>query len=212
MSLKRIYLNLLGLLALPVFSIFVFTSFALYPTPYTPLYDWLSNLGNAALNPSGAVFFNIGCIITGIILLPFLVNLYRWNPPERPNKILLTASIFLGVLAAISLMGVGFFPETHIKMHILSASGVFGTMFLIVILLNVALFKHPKFMRPVAYWGIIAVLIDLIFIIILRIPYYHNSLANLHPTIPIPALEWAAVFSSLIWIALLSYNMYRNRV
>ncbi|WP_048190847.1 hypothetical protein [Methanobacterium sp. SMA-27] len=53
--------SITGLMAVIVFTVFTFTSLVLYPTPYNPLYAWLSNLGNIYLNPSGSIFFNLGC-------------------------------------------------------------------------------------------------------------------------------------------------------
>lgn len=212
MSSRWMYLNLLGLVALVVFTVFTLTSLALYPTTYTPLYDWLSNLGNVFLNPKGAIFFNLGCIITGLILIPFILNVHRWNPTRRYQKILVYFVIILGIYACVSLIGVGVFPETNIKMHIIAASGVFGTLFLMIILLTIALKDQPHFMRKVTFWGFIAILTDLIFVIILRLPQYHDALADFQPTIPLPGLEWASVYTSLIWIALLSYNMYQKRI
>lgn len=212
MNYKGVYLNLLGLIAFAFFSVFTLTSLALYPTTYTPLYDWLSNLGNIFLNPNGAIFFNLGCIISGLILIPFIINFHRWNPTRRYQKILVYSVIVLGIYACISLIGVGLFPETNIKMHIIAASGVFGTLFLMIILLSIALKEHPQFMRKVLYWGVIAILTDLIFVILLRLPQYHDALADFNPTIPLPGLEWASVYTSLIWIALLSFNMYQKRI
>ena len=212
MESKNLYLDLLGLVAFLVFSIFIFTSLALYPHPYSLLFDWQSNLGNINLNPAGAMFFNWGCIITGIILLPFILNLYRWRPERTWKKILLIISILVGVYACISLIGVGLFPETHIKLHVIAASGVFESLFLITVLITISLFKHPKFMRPVALIGICAAVIDLAFLIVLSLPAYKDLLASFNPTVPVPGLEWLAVFSSLIWMGVLSYNMYRNKI
>lgn len=205
-------LNTLGMLALAIFTIFTLTSVAFYPTPYNPLYDWLSNLGNSNLNPSGAIFFNWGCIITGIILIPFFIGLYRWHPVRKWSKILLVLGMLLGIFASVSLISVGFFPETHIKLHVLAASGVFGSIFLIIILLNISLYKNPEFMRPVTYWGILAIIMDLSFKIMLSQPQYKDLLANFNPTIPVPGLEWLTVYTSLIWIALLSYNMWNKKI
>ena len=199
--------NILGLLAVFVFNIFTFISVALYPTHYNPLYDWLSNLGNSNLNPFGALFFNWGCIITGLIFIPFITSLYQWNLSKKWSKIFLMMGIILGVFASISLIGVGVFPETHINLHILVASGVFGSLLFIIIFLSIALYNHPKFIHLIAYWGIIAVLTDLSLVIILSLPEFENVLASFHPTVPIPGIEWVSVFSSLIWVGLLSYNM-----
>lgn len=204
--------SVLGILAVVLFSIFTLTSVVFYPNPYNPLYNWLSNLGNVNLNHSGALFFNLGCIITALVLIPFFAGLHRWNPTRKWSKTLLTLGIILGIFACISLIGVGVYPETNIQPHIIAASGVFSTLFLITIFLSIALLKHPKFMRVVAYWGIIAVLIDLSFLILLSLPQYKDVLADFRPPIPIPGLEWASVFSSLIWVGLLSYNMWRDGI
>ncbi len=204
--------NILGILAVSVFTILTIISVELYPTPYNPLHDWLSNLGNVNLNPSGALFFNWGCIITGLILIPFIASLYRWNPPKKWSKILLLLGISLGIFASISLIGVGVFPETQIKLHVLAASGVFGSLIFIIIFLSIALFKHPKFIHLVAYWGTIAVLIDLSFVVILSLPHYENVFADFHPIVPIPGIEWASVFFSLFWVGLLSFNMSRKKI
>jgi hypothetical protein len=80
---------LAGIMAFFIFTIFTLTSFALYPVSYNPLYDWLSNLGNIHFNPIGAYFFNWGCIISGLILIPFFAGLYAWKPQEIWSKILL---------------------------------------------------------------------------------------------------------------------------
>ena len=90
--------SITGLLAVIIFSVFTFTAAALFPSMVNPLYIWLSNLGNVELNPSGAIFFNLGCIITGLILIPFFIGLYQWNLQKTLNKILLIIGQSLGYL------------------------------------------------------------------------------------------------------------------
>jgi len=212
MNFKWSLSSITGIMAFFIFIVFTFISVAFYPTPYTPLYDWLSNLGNINFNPVGAAFFNWGCIITGLILIPFFVGLYQWKPVQKWSKVFLAIGMILGVFASISLMAVGIFPETHIKQHLMAASGVFGSLFIIIILMSVSLFKHHKFMHVVAYWGVVSILIDISFKIIITFPQYKDALADFNPTVPLPGLEWAAVFSSLIWVLLLSLNMLIKKV
>jgi hypothetical membrane protein len=202
--------SLTGLLAVLIFCLFTFTAAALFPGLVNPLYVWLSNLGNVELNPNGAIFFNLGCIITGLILIPFFIGLYKWNLEKTWGKILLILGIVLGLLASLSLIMVGVFPETHIKQHVMAASGVFGLLFIIIILLSISLYNHPKFANWVAFFGLIAVIIDLAFKYLLS--QYHDILAVLNPTIPVPGLEWASVFASLVWVGLLAYIMKKNQV
>ena len=204
--------DLLGILAFISFSVLTFTSLALYPGPYSIAFNWLSNLGNIDLNPQGAVYFNLACIITGVILIHFIIQFYRWDNGRMLERILLVLAILLGLFAAVSLIFVGVFPETHIHLHVMAATGVFEALFLSIILMTGAIFNHTKFMMGVALIGVLAVIMDLFFLTLLSLPKYHDVLATANPTFPIPGLEWAAVFLSLSWLAALSYNMYKSRL
>ncbi len=205
-------MDLFGILALVVFSVLTFISLSLYPESYSIVFNWLSNLGNVDLNPQGAIYFNMACIITGIILIQFISQFYRWDTGNLFERILLALGIILGIFASVSLIFVGVFPETHINLHVLAAKGVFEALFLTIILMTGAIFNHPKFMIGVALIGVIAVIIDLFFLTILSLPKYHDALATPYPTLPIPGFEWSAVFFSLIWLAALSYNMYKMKI
>jgi hypothetical protein len=205
-------IDFLGILALIVFSVLTFISLSLYPESYSIAFNWLSNLGNVDLNPQGAVYFNMACIITGIILIQFIIQFYRWDTGKFFERILLALAIILGIFASISLIFVGIFPENDIYFHVTAATGVFEALFLSIILMTGAIFNHPKFMISVAFIGVLAVIIDLFFLTILSLPKYHDALATPYTTLPIPGLEWSAVFSSLIWLAALSFNMYKMKI
>lgn len=203
---------LCGIIASITFTVFTLISLVLYPTPFSPFYEWMSNLGNINLNPSGALIFNFGCIITGIILLPFIFSFYRWISEVRWKKIFIIVSIILGIFASISLIGIGLFPETSIKLHTIFASEIFESTLFIILFMILALHHHPKFKRTIAYWGIVAILTDLMFGVMLSLPWYQTSLANFHPQVPLPIFEWVSVFTFLIWIAMMSYTMYLKRL
>lgn len=209
---SKLSFNIYGMLALVVFTLFTLTAAALYPLHYNPLYDWLSNLGVEKLNHSGAMYFNLGCIITGLILIPFFITLRRWGHVQNWSKIILVLGIFLGIIASISLIGVGVFPVTNFQMHSITAFGVFNTLFFIILLLNLALFKHPKFINYVGYWGVIAAFITLTFQIMLLLRQNKDIFATINTTVPLPGMEWAAIFSFLVWVALLSYNMWKKDI
>ena len=194
-----------GILAVVIFTVLTFVSVLLYPVSYNLLYDWLSNLGNVNLNPVGAIFFNWACIVSGLILIPFFVGLYAWKPPKTWSKVLLIVGMIIGIFASVSLVMVGVFPETHIQPHLIAATDVFRSLFIIIILLSLALFKNPNFMKGVAYFGFVPIIIDLYFQYTLSI--YQNLLSVFNPTVAVAGLEWAAVFASLAWVGLLSLNM-----
>ena len=47
-----------------IFCTFLALSVARYPGGFSPLDDWISDLGNTNLNPEGAGIFNTGCMIS----------------------------------------------------------------------------------------------------------------------------------------------------
>jgi len=126
MSFKWYSFNIIGLLTAFIFTIFTFISVALYPTPYNPLYDWVSNLGNINLNPFGSLFFNLGCIITGLILIPFIISLYQWNPSKIWSKIFLMIGIILHLLEdSLSISGIPWkrtTGEPHAQIFLVSST------------------------------------------------------------------------------------------
>ena len=202
--------SITGLTAFIIFTVFTLISVTLYPSPYNPLYDWLSNLGNINLNPMGAFFFNWGCIISGIFLIPFFIGLFSWNPEKTWSKLLLIFGMVIGIFASVSLIFVGIYPETQIILHVQAATAVFSTLFLIIILINLALFGNPKFVRGVAYFGVLAILFDLTFQYM--VVSNKNMLAVFNPNVAVPGLEWACTFLSMGWLALLALNMLIKKV
>ena len=201
--------SITGLMAVIVFTVFTFTSLLLYPTPYNPLFAWLSNLGNIYLNPSGAIFFNLGCILSGIIMIPFFAGLYEWKPIKKLSKISVNSWNVTWNLCICIVNNGGCISRNTFTTTFVAAAGVFSSLFIIIILLSVALFNHPKFIRLIAYYGIIPIVIDIIFQFISK---GNNLLANFQLTIPVPGFEWAAVFASIAWVGFLALNMLIKKV
>jgi len=67
---KWLVLPVAGVLVILFYCAFTLTSIALFPRPVNPLNDWLSDLGNSSYSPRGAIFYNTGCVLTGIALFP----------------------------------------------------------------------------------------------------------------------------------------------
>ena len=176
-----------------LYCAFTFTSWALYPTSYSPVENWLSDLGNSSFNPEGAIFFNVGCVLTGIALFPFFSGLYKWYTEEKWRKISLIITQTLGSLAAFSLMMIGVFSEDYGEMHHLWSVVFFVLILIVLILGGVSLFTHPNYIRPIAYYGFVVAIINLIF-----------------ASYSIPLLEWFTVFTALGYVGLLVYNMFKT--
>ncbi len=190
--------SITGILAIIIFCIFTFTAVALFPTYYSPVNNWLSDLGNSNFNPSGSIFFNLGCILTGIVLIPFFIGLYRWYTAKKWQKNLLIVAQIIGIFSAFTLIMIGIFSEDYGALHGLWSALFFVSLLLTMITLNISLLGHEKFKKWIGYYGFFAVLVDLTLIISTLFP---NGL-------PIPLIEWLTTFISLSWVGLLVYNMF----
>lgn len=183
-----------GIMVIAFFCAFTFTSWTLYPTSYSPVENWLSDLGNSKYNPNGAILYNAGCVLTGIALFPFFAGLYKWYTEEKWRKISLTLTQTLGSLAAFSLMMIGVFSEDYGKIHGQWSAVFFVLILIVLILLGVSLFTHPNYIRWIAYYGFVVAIINLLFLLV----YYST-----------PLLEWFTVFTALGYVGLLVYNMFK---
>lgn len=194
-----------GFAAVLGFCICSFIAIALYPGPFNPLFAWMSNLGNVDLNPEGAIFFNAANVFTGILLISFFLGLYIWYDPLRWRTVLLILGQAAGILGSVALIFVGIYPETRITGHLIAADLFFSSLVVTLLILNLALFTHPRFMRWVGWFGFLVVAVNIIFAFSLIA--YKEHLDNFNPAIPVPGLEWASVFMALVWVGALSYNM-----
>jgi len=191
---KWAVLPIAGILVILFYCAFTLTSIVLFPRPVSPLNDWLSDLGNSSYNPQGAIFYNVGCVLTGLALFPFFAGLYYWYTDEKWRKALIMITQAVGFIAAFALMMIGVFSEDAGAIHHLWSLAFFVFNLLVLILANVSLMTHRKFIRPIGYYGFIVAVINLLFV-----GLAYTSI-----------LEWFTVFTALGYVAFLSYNVFRT--
>jgi hypothetical membrane protein len=191
---KRAVLPAAGVLVILFYCAFTLTSVLLFPRPVSPLNDWLSDLGNSSYNPRGAIFYNVGCVLTGLALLPFFVGFYYWYTDEKWRKSLIVVTQAVGFIAAFALIMIGVFSEDAGAIHHLWSLMFFILNLLVLILANVSLMTHRKFIRPIGYYGLIVAVINLLFV-----GLAYTSI-----------LEWFTVFTALGYVAFLSYNTFKT--
>jgi hypothetical membrane protein len=189
----RPILSISAVFVILFYCAFTFTSIALFPTAFSPVVNYLSDLGNSTFNPTGAWFYNAGCILTGLALFPFYAGFYEWYTPERKRRLLMVATQVVGGLSAFSLIMIGVFSEDSIAQHLFWSELFFVLNLLVLVLANIALLTRPKFIKPIGYYGLVVAVVNLLFVI----------LANT------PLLEWFTVFTALVYAALLAYNTLR---
>lgn len=182
--------TLSGVLVILLYCVFTLISWAFYPVPFSPWNNYLSRLGNFDYSPFGAYFYNFGCVLTGAALVPFFLGLNKWHSEGRLSKILLIGGQIVGILSAIALIMIGIFSEDQGSPHMTASSTFFVLNFIVLILINVALLWHPKFLKVIAVYGFSINVLSLGF-----------ELA-----VGGPLVEWFTVFGSLGFVALLSFN------
>lgn len=106
MSINAIF-KYAGVMGIPIYVIFTFISH-LYNTEINPLTNWLSDFGNPLKNPSGALFYNMGCIIVALLLSVFYIGIYKWYKNRKIAKKYVISYICAQI------------------------SGIFGTVFLVL--------------------------------------------------------------------------------
>jgi len=190
---KWAVLPIAGILVILFYCAFTFTSIVLFPRPVSPMSDWLSDLGNSSYNPQGAIFYNVGCVLTGLALFPFFAGFYYWYTDEKWRKSLVMITQAVGFIAAFALMMIGVFSENAGAIHHLWSLAFFVSNLFVLILANVSLMTHRKFIRPIGYYGLIVAVINL-----LLVGLAYTSI-----------LEWFTVFTALGYVAFLSYNTFR---
>ncbi|MFX1572283.1 MAG: DUF998 domain-containing protein [Promethearchaeota archaeon] len=183
-----------GILVIAFYCVFTFLSLALFPPPFSAFDNWLSDLGNSSYNPNGAVLYNLGCILTGIILFPFFIGLYKWYREDLWYKVLLIVTQFIGSFSGFALIMIGVFSEDFPSPHIYWSNVFFEVNLIVLVLASLTLYFHPKFMKWIALYGIMVAIINLLFV------FFINT----------PILEWFTVFTALGYVALSVFNMYKK--
>ena len=183
-------LSLAAAFVIVFYCAFTFTSIGLFPSAFNPVVNYLSDLGNSIFSPRGAWFYNAGCILTGLALFPFYAGFYVWYTGERWRKFLIVMTQVVGFLSAFSLIMIGVFSEDSMAQHLFWSELFFVFNLLVLILANISLMTHPKFIRPIGYYGLAVTVVNLLFVLLTTTPL----------------LEWFTVFTALAYAGLLAYN------
>ena len=182
-----------SILVLSFFFIGTGSAVLLYGGSYSPVYNWISDLGDPGKNPAGYLWFNTGCILTGLSLVLVVFGLREYKHPVTHRFPGGMAAQVTGYIAGIAVTCVGIFPENYGVLHVVSAGLFFCLLGLFVLLVTFDNRSRLKFGNGLKGYAILVGMLDLLFILTIAV--------RMH----VPVLEWMAVISGLVWIGCLGY-------
>jgi hypothetical membrane protein len=142
----------------------IFTALAMlnYPLPYSPANNWLSDLGNTKSSPFGAQFYNLGIVVTALLVLVFFLTIFGWR--LRNNKvqnIMVLLTQFFGVIASFAMILTALNPINMPAAHSFWSAVLrisFGTSFGFSV---AALRYRQEVPRRLLALGVLTTLVDL---------------------------------------------------
>lgn len=137
-------------------------AFSHYPGAYSPLRNWLSDLGSRSLNPQGARFYNLGIIATAVLLGAFFLGLSRWRMEgRRMQRAMLRTTQAFGLLGCLAMAMSAVYPIDHLAQHRFFSISLYimlGTAFVFSV---AALRYHTQCPRWVLALGVVTGLVDI---------------------------------------------------
>ncbi len=154
---------LAGILAPVCYVSLALLAFSRYPGAYSPLNNWLSDLGSGQLNPQGALFYNAGIISASVLLAVFFLGLSLWRMRQpRMQRAMLLATQLFGLPGSLAMAMSALYPIDHMPQHrtwSLSLYILLGTAFVFSVF---ALRYHPLCPRWVLALGVVTGLADIL--------------------------------------------------
>ena len=180
-----------GCLVIGIYIVFTAISIGMFPGPFSPVLNWLSDLGNVKYNPDGAIFFNTGCLLTSLVLVAFFSGYSYWNLTSRNKNLLLVACKAFGFFDAFTLAMLGIYTETSFDMHNIFAFMFFYGNMGFMIVTSITLLFHTRSFKGVSIYGFLVAAISVVFLVL--------------PVI-LRVIEWIIVVASLGFVGMMVAN------
>jgi hypothetical membrane protein len=159
----RLFASITGFLVTGFYLVFTILAFLRYPTNYSPAANWLSDLGSRVLNPTGAVFYNTGILLTGLLVFLFFVGLSGVRiAGNRTQQTMLYLTQGFGVLGAVSIVMSGLYPIDLGRAHGFWSIALYvmlGTAFAFSV---AALRYHQSWPRWLLALGVVVAMVDIL--------------------------------------------------
>ena len=180
-----------GLAAIMTYLVCSTAAWLLYPSSFTPLKNWLSDLGNPMRNPAGAVWYNMGCVLTAVALLLFILGLSWWRSAGPTGNALIWMSQVTGLASVFSLAMIGIHSESDMRWHMIYSNWFFACFPLFIALFSTGLITHRNGSERIWLVGLGVVVIGL---------WFHLVFPGSRP------MEWGTELAFLMYVGLVAWN------
>lgn len=183
-----------GIGGIVAYLVCTFAAYLLYPGSFGPLDNWLSDLGSANLNPTGALLYNAGVVLTGIALAAFFFGQREWGRIASPSvRRRMTAVQIIGYTAAATTVATGLVSESvDADLHGVLSMTQIETLGSALALTGLFLYRQRGFWRPIAWLALATEIAALAFGFVVH-------------TFP---MEWIAISLVLADVGLMALNTW----
>jgi hypothetical protein len=182
-----------GILSILVCVALAVAAYVVYPWAFSPMTNWISDLGNTWLNPRGAFLFRLDMVVVGFGLAVFFFGLRTLTHGQRlRTRLLILLAQASGLVASFALVMTGVYSENQESAHALWSTVLFVALAVAVMLIGWGVLYHPVVSVSVSYVALASCAVDVVSII-----------ARSH------LLEWVAVPLLLVFLAQVSVGTWK---
>ncbi|MFX1338088.1 MAG: hypothetical protein ACFFDK_05735 [Promethearchaeota archaeon] len=181
---------------IPVFTILTLISIILFGPSFSFIKHHMSTLGTQRWNPNGFLFFDIACIITGVLLFPYFYGTKEWSTDSKLFNIVLYIFIGIGFVASFGIIMQAIFRGDFQPWHFIFSAVHWVANFFFLAIAPIPLLKHKKYYRSITIICVIATIFNFIYVIT----------AGVYPWI-----EWITAATSFTFGGLIGRNMVKER-
>jgi hypothetical protein len=202
---RRPWGTIFGFILIALYVSFTIISIAQFPYTVSPLDMYLSTLGNADISPDGAIFYNLGVILTGLAELLFFIAIYV-HYSRHGRRWILIIGLIAGIINGISIFMSAVYPEqiiditsTSVTEHETWSYLIFFSFIPVLLAFSLAFWRMSGTSRWVILYGFLVCAINVIFLAMALSDGQSGAI-----------MEWFTVFSYLIWVLLVSLDVLKR--
>jgi len=198
---RKISLSLIssiaGYLAIITLVLALAISICLAPHDFSPFDYWIEDYGMPAENPTGAIFYDIGFMLTGVLLGTYMIGFYRWYTTNPWYNAFAAVGHLSGGISTIILVLEGYTLMTGFDRPLIWSVSFFLFVMIAMVVATAGMAIRPNQSEDTIVIGAATIAL----ILLLATALYFN----IAPVIS----EWLAVLFMLVWVALAARDMYR---